>query len=139
MFFFICLFFSQLKFISEYTVCKQIGLFQCLATGQNQIFTNICQIQSRNCILRASAQSLKPVLWSFSLGFGKVIRSVTALGIIKQRFLLNRGKGCKMEKGMHRTQGEKRPLRSFAGMSPKLMLPGIFTLKIYHLQLDHQL
>lgn len=109
------------------------------ATVQNQIFTNICQIQTRNCFLRASTQSLKPVLWSFSLGFGKLIRLVTASGIIKQSFLLKRRKGFKKEKHMHRTQGEKRPLRSFAGMSPKLMLPGIFTLKIYHLQLDHQL
>lgn len=92
----------------------------------------------RSCFLRASAQSLKPVLWSLSLGFGKVIRLLTALAIIKQSFLLNRGKGSTKEKLVHRTQSEKRPLRSLAGISPKLMLPGIFTLKIY-LQLDQQL
>lgn len=39
---------------------------------------------------------------------------------------------------MHRAQGEKRPLRSFAGRNLKLMLPEIFTLKIY-LQLDQLL
>jgi hypothetical protein len=43
---------------------------------------------------------------------------------------LNRRKVSKKEKYMHRTWGEKRPLRSFAGTSPKLMLPGIFTLKL---------